>query len=71
MRSRSDQQSHLDLTEGGEKKRKQKKKQKLELMKDIIAPQISGREPAFFPQSAPHPARLGSSVQFQLQFGGF
>lgn len=50
MRSRFDQQTRLDLTEGGKRENK-RKKQKLELMKDIAPTQTPAREPCLLPTS--------------------
>lgn len=72
MRSRFDQQIHLDLTE--QEKRKKKKKEKVEVRLEEghdAHTNLSQRTLHSPHQSVPQPARLSSFVQLQNQLGSF
>jgi len=72
LRSRSDQQTHLDLTEW--EKQKDKTKEKAEVRADEghhTNINLSQRTLPSPRQSVPHPARLSSSVKLQIQLGSF
>lgn len=73
MRSRFDQQIHLDLTEQ-EKRKKKKKKEKVKVRLEEghdANTNLSQRTLPSPHQSVPQPARLSSFVQLQNQLGSF